>query len=226
MPRTLTRPALVLLCVALALPALALPSPDIAAVDAYVDAAFKAAKTVGGSLVVMKGEEVVYTRDWGYKDVRAKLPVDEGTVFRVGSITKMVTGIGLLRLVERGALDLDAPIGDYLGYAVLNPRYPRAPVTLRQLMSHTSSIADGGGYSSLKSTLRGMLHKQPRGTGNFTKEKPGADYLYTNLGAGIAGALMEAASGQSVDTFMRGEVFALLGIRAAYAATRIETPLT
>ena len=89
---------------------------ELAELDAYVDRAFEAAKTVGGSLVIMKGEDVVYARDWGYKDLRNKLPVDENTYFRTASITKMITGIGIMRLVDMGLLDLDEDISTYLGY--------------------------------------------------------------------------------------------------------------
>ena len=80
---------------------------ELAELDAYVDSAFKASKTVGGSLIISKGEDIVYARDWGYKDLRNKLPVDENTYFRTASITKMITGIGIMRLVDMGLLDLD-----------------------------------------------------------------------------------------------------------------------
>ncbi|HSK68467.1 MAG TPA: serine hydrolase domain-containing protein [Candidatus Limnocylindria bacterium] len=223
MRRALPRFFAILLSLCLAFPAAA-QAADVSAHDAFVDAAFRAAKTVGGSLVVMKGGEVVYARDWGYKDLTKGLAVDEDTAFRVGSVTKMVTGVGLLKLVEQGKLDLDAGIGDYLGYPVAAPRWSRTPLTLRQLMSHTSSVTDDGGYSSLSSTVRGMLSKKARAAANFTGDKPGSRYLYTNLGAGVAGALAEAVSGVSLDALRRREVFAPLGIRAAYAASLLPDP--
>lgn len=103
---------------------------ELAQLDAYVDRAFGAAKTVGGSLVIMKGEDVVYARDWGYKDLRNMLPVDENTYFRTASITKMITGIGIMRLVDMGLLDLDEDISTYFGYKIANGRYPAIPLTL------------------------------------------------------------------------------------------------
>ena len=61
---------------------------------------------------------------------------------RVASISKLVVGLGVMRLVEQGKLDLDKPVGDYLGFPVANPAFPADPVTLRQLLSHTSSLHD------------------------------------------------------------------------------------
>lgn len=105
------------LCLLLLLPSLSLADVEaITELDAYVDQAFRAAKTVGGSLVVMKDGQIVYARDYGMKDKARELPVDENTFFRTASITKMISGIGLMRLVDMGLLDLDAEIGRYLGY--------------------------------------------------------------------------------------------------------------
>ena len=192
--------------------------------DAYVDRAFKAAKTVGGSLVIMMGEEIVYARDWGYKDLRNQAPVDEHTYFRTASITKMITGIGIMRLVDMGLLDLDEEISTYFGYKIANGRYPAIPITQRQLMSHTSSVSDNGGYSGSRSKISEMLAADHDRRGNFTGTRPGTAYSYSNLGAGVTGSIIEAVTNMSIDTFMRGAVFEPLDIEASYSPSRLTNP--
>ena len=194
---------------------------ELAELDAYVDSAFKASKTVGGSLIISKGEDIVYARDWGYKDLRNKLPVDENTYFRTASITKMITGIGIMRLVDMGLLDLDADISTYFGYKIASGRYPAIPLTLRQLMSHTSSISDNGGYSRSGNKVSEMLAAVHDRRGNFTGKRPGAAYSYSNLGAGVTGSIIEAVTNMSIDTFMRGAVFEPLNIEASYSPSRL-----
>ncbi len=192
--------------------------------DSYVDQAFHAARTVGGSLVISKHGQIVYARDWGYKNLRTKEPVDENTYFRTASITKMVTGIGLMHLVDQGQLDLDEDISHYFGYPIANGHYPAIPLTLRQLMSHTSSISEGGGYSNIRSTVADMLAASYDRRSNFTKTRPGSTYRYSNFGAGLTGAVMEAVSGKSIDSYMRSAIFRPLGIDASYSASRLSSP--
>lgn len=194
------------------------------AIDARIDAYFKKAKTVGGSLVVMSKGRLVYSRDWGYKNLSARAPVDANTFFKTASITKMVTGIGLMTLRDSGRLELDRDISDYFGFRIGNPYYPNIPLTLRQLMSHTSSLSENGGFSNGRYTVSDMLTLSHRRTGNFIKKKPGSVYSYSNFGGGLAGALMEAVTDQSINRYMTQAVFAPLGMEAAYSASLLKTP--
>lgn len=209
-----------ILCLALILPfTYAEQLPNV--LDAFVDEAFATTRTIGGSLVIMKGGEIVYARDYGYKNLRNKEPVDQNTYFRAASITKLITGIGLMTLVDQGRLALDEDISHYFGYPIANGYYTRIPLTLRQLMSHTSSVSEGGGYSSIRKEVSQMLAKSYNRQSNFYKEKPGSTYRYSNFGAGLTGSIMEAVSKLSIDSYMRQAVFLPLGIDASYSASRL-----
>lgn len=202
------------------LSALAEPLGEI---DKIVDQAMQRHKVTGGSVVIYLKGKLVYARDYGCRRKSPKEPVDEHTYFRVASITKFVTGIGLMRLKEQGFVDLDADISIYLGGNLGNSEFPDTPITLRQLMSHTSSIHDQGGYGLKGSRLSTMLSLANRRTSNFVSgKKPGASFRYSNFGAGIVGAVMEAVTGQSINTAMNRLVFEPLGIEAAYSATLIQ----
>ena len=200
----------------------ALAGPDD--LDAQVDAAFARSKAVGGALVVAMGQDIVYERYYGVQQKTTGVPVTENTYFRSASVTKLVTGIGLLQLMEQGVLEPDADISAYLGYTVRNPRYPDDPITLRQLMSHTAGLNEDSSYSRRSSLLREMIESTQKARANFKDVQPGTAYEYSNFGAGITGSVMEAVTGQDVSSYMREAVFAPLGIDAAYTVTQLEHP--
>ena len=199
-------------------------SGDFTETDAQVDSYFKKSSTVGGCLVVAVGGQVVYQRDYGYSNKNHKQPVTEDTYFRIASITKMVSAIGIMQLKEQGLLDLDEDISEYFGYQIVNPNYPKIPITLRQCMSHTTSLSQNGGYSYESRTIHDMLAKEVRRPSNFTREKPGDHYSYSNFGAGLMGSIMEAVTGVSINQYMTEHLFKPLGIDAAYGAGFLTEP--
>ena len=203
------------------LPALA---EDTQGMDEQVDAAFRRAKAVGGAFIVAKGGEIVYERYYGVQQKTTHVPVSEKTYFRCASVTKLVTGIGLMRLMEQGVLAPDESIGTYLGYTVYNPRYPNKPVTLRMLMSHTAGLNENSSYSRQSSLLQDMLDVTRKAKANFNDVEPGTKYVYSNFGAGVTGAIIESVTGQHVSSFMRQEVFEPLGIDAAYDVHQLAEP--
>lgn len=191
-------------------------------IDETVDRIFRNGKTIGGSVVVVMHGQIMYARDYGYKQLSRREPVDERTYFRLASVTKLISGVGAMQLVEKGLLDLDADISAYFGYEIKNPYFPRIPMTLRQAMSHTLSVSEGGGYSGIRNKVRDMLDYSLKRRGNFLDQKPGDEYVYSNFGAGLVGAMMEAVSGQSVNAYMRDNVFTPLGIDASYSASLLQ----
>ena len=212
---SMRRMALCVLAFLFAFPAAAeLSAPRQAEADAFFDALFQKSQAVGGVVLVSQGGERQYSYAYGWGDKAKTRPVTEDTVFKVASVTKMVTAIGVMRLVEQGKLSLDEPLTDLNGAAVRNPRYPQSPVTLRQVMSHTSSLCSTAPYSR-----RPLWAQIDRDSGYFCAWQPGTRYEYANLNGGFLGSLIERASGQSLNTYMAENVFSPLGINAAYAAT-------
>ena len=202
-----------------------LPSPTAQnpALDAALADIFPRFRTSGAVVAVAKAGEIVYHYDFGYAYKQGKEPVTPETYFRAASVTKLVSAIRVMQLVQEGLLDLDAPIGDYLGYEVLNTKHKNEPVTLRQLMTHTSSISDSGGFSSNLS-LDTFLDASLRHNGNWNDRAPGSKYQYSNFGAGLMGSLMEAVTGQNVNDTMHEGVFDPLGIDAAYHISLLGDP--
>ena len=91
------------------------------------------------SIVLVDDQEILWARGYGYEDLKKLLKADANTVYRVGSVSKLFTDIGIMQLVERGEVHLDAPITDYL--PEFRPRSSfNKDITLRQLMSHRSGL--------------------------------------------------------------------------------------
>lgn len=193
--------------------------------DERVDKVFSGAKTVGGAFLIAKNGEMVYERYYGVQQKTTRVPVSADTYFRCASVTKLVTGIGVMKMMEAGMLAPDEDISAYLGYTVYNPRYPDTPVTLRMLMSHTAGLVENASFGYKSSILSDMISVKKKAGTNFKKDvRPGSQYAYSNFGAGITGAIVEAVTGKDVSTFMREFLFAPLGIDAAYTATQLESP--
>jgi len=193
--------------------------------DARVDQVFRSMKSVGGAFVVAQHGEIVYERYYGVQYQKTKQPVTEKSYFKCASVTKLVTGIGIMKMMDEGLLDPDEDISTYLGYTVRNKRYMDKPITLRHLMSHTAGLVENSSFSHKSSILSDMIDVKKKAGSNFkSKVRPGSEYTYSNFGAGITGAVVEAVTGKDVSTYMRETLFAPLGIDAAYHVSQLEEP--
>ncbi|WP_200888656.1 serine hydrolase domain-containing protein, partial [Staphylococcus aureus] len=94
----------------------------------------------------------------GLADISASRPVTADDPVRIASISKLVVAIGVMRLVEQGRLDLDADVSRWLGWKLRNPAFPDAPISLRLLLSHRSSLTDRVDYVlPLDADMRAVL---------------------------------------------------------------------
>ena len=176
------------------------------------------------SVLAIRAGKVVYQQQFGARYLGrdgTSLPAGPETMYRVASVSKLVTTIGLMRLIEEGKLSLDVDVGDYLGYPVRNPHFPAQPVTLRTLLTHTSSLRDAGAYFwGADTTLRDVFTPGTKAYGSGRmwagNAGPGAYFTYCNLGWGVIGTVMEKVSGERFDRLMRRLVLAPMAIRGGY----------
>jgi len=146
----------------------------------------------------------------------ADKPATPDTLYRIASISKMMTTLGLMRLVEAGRMDLDADVSGYLGFRLRNPHFPDRPITLRTLLTHRSSLRDEAGYSwPLATSLKDVLTPgDPKTWSN--RAGPGDYFTYCNLGWGVIGTAMERVTGERFDLLMGRLLLQPLGITAGY----------
>ncbi len=191
------------------------PAPLSDDAAAAVGAIAKKYRSVGLTLALIDGGKVAYTYEYGWADKKAEIPMSVNSKIRIASVSKVFTTMNALAARDLGALTLDQPVGDILGYEVSNKDYPDTPVTLRHLMTHTSSLYDSGVKYSIK---KGLTNK-----GNYDSEKPGSAeaWRYNNFAAGVVGAVTEKALGVTLLDFSRSYFFDSMGIDAAFHAKTI-----
>jgi len=152
----------------------------------------------------------------GLADPAAGRPITPDDLARIASVSKLVVAIGVMKLVEQGRLDLDSDVSAKLGWRLRNPAFPDRPVTLRMLLSHTSSIRDHDDQYAvpLGESVAGAMADpgswDPRhgpGDGFFT---------YANMNFPIIGSLVERATGERFDIWMRREVIEPMRIDACF----------
>ena len=111
---------------------------------------------VGGSLIVSTEDydEIVHC---GFSNLKNKTLINDNTLFKVASISKIITTIGVLKLYEKGLLDLDSNINDYLDFEITNPNFIDKPITVEMLLNHTSSLSDLNKFNA--TTLSDLFKK-------------------------------------------------------------------
>lgn len=197
------------------------------AVDAATDRALAAivadpaCELASLSVLALRHGRPLYQAQFGQRSIAAHLPADADTLYRIASISKLMTTIGVMRLIEAGKLELDADVGQYLGFSLRNPHFPARAITLRTLLTHTSSLRDDAGYSwPLATALSTILVPGAPGYGAGAMWSgdagPGDFFTYCNLGWGVIGTIMERVSGERFDLLMQRLLLSPLGIHGGY----------
>ena len=159
-----------------------------------------------------KGETAVRAAGVADRATGRKLTADDPA--RIASISKLVVAIGVMRLVEAGTLDLDADISRWLGARLRNPAFPDAPITMRQLLSHTSSLTDTVDYVlPLDADMQAVL-ADPKAWD--AEHAPGRFYRYANFNTPVVAAVMEKATGERFDLLMKRLVLDPFELDACY----------
>jgi CubicO group peptidase (beta-lactamase class C family) len=183
--------------------------------DGLVPFAMETGDIAGGVVVVVKDGATLLQKGYGYADVEAKRPVDpQLTLFRAGSVAKLVTHTAVMQLVEQGKLDLDADIQGYLDLPV--PQAHDKPVTLHNLMTHT------GGFEELVRSLMASdpqaflsLEEYAKATRPARIFPPGQVPSYCNYCLTLEGYIVQRVSGQPFDDYLDRHIFEPLGMQHA-----------
>lgn len=170
-------------------------------------------QAVGLTVAAVKDGEIVYTGAFGMKNLDEGTPLATEDLFRIASISKSFSATAIMQFVEAGVISLDDDIGDLIGFEVRNPHYPDIPITVRMLLSHTSSINDSGGYFTLD-TIHPDIN--PDWQNSYNSYKPGTDYEYCNLNFNMIGAVLERLSGIRFDQYIEQQILNPLGIYGGY----------
>jgi CubicO group peptidase (beta-lactamase class C family)/D-alanyl-D-alanine dipeptidase len=169
------------------------------------------------SIVLVDKDTTVWARGFGHANPRDSVAATARTIYRVGSVSKLFTDIALMRLVERGALDLDAPVTRYL--PDFHPANPfGGDITLRQLMTHHSGLVReppvGSYFDSTAPPLADVVASLNR---TALVYRPGSRYKYSNGALQTVGLVLERAAGEPFPRYLRDSVLVPLGMtRSAF----------
>jgi len=192
------------------------PRPGFAdKLDAAVQDAQAKREMPAIGLEVVQGDRVVYSRGYGKADLASGRPMTDTTPTVIGSTSKPLTALAVLRLVQLGKVALDTPIVRYL--PDLEFKDPRASaITLRQLLTNRSGFTVGFSGPAWERPLAApddALERQAREIAAMPLDfAPGQGYRYSNRGWTLAGYLVQKVSGIPIETFLRTEVFEPLGM--------------
>ncbi len=164
---------------------------------------------------------------FGFRNEQQKLPVNADTKFRIASISKSFTALGLMKLLDQKKIKLNDDVSKFLGFLLRNPNFPNSPITFKMILSHTSTIADGTGYDQFLTETYNtkpilnisnvlMVNGSVYTNDMFLNKKPGTFFNYCNLNFGILGTLIEKLSCQRFDVYLKNEILQPMGINASF----------
>src|SRR5262249_27382237 len=194
-------------------PAAEMTTADIEAfMDGLMPLQLERGDIAGAVVAVVKDGKLLFAKGYGYADVAAKKPVSpEDTLFRPGSISKLFTWTAVMQLVEQGKLDLDRDVNDYLDFKIPST-FPQ-PITLRNIMTHTSGLAETAKDLFVKDTA----DMKPLGAylADHIPNRifpPGTTPAYSNYATTVAGYIVQRVSGKPFDEYIATNILQPLGM--------------
>jgi CubicO group peptidase (beta-lactamase class C family)/D-alanyl-D-alanine dipeptidase len=167
------------------------------------------------SIALVDGKQIVWAQGFGYQDSEHKIPATAHTVYRVGSVSKLFTDIGIMQMVEAGKINLDAPVNQYIpDFHPVNP-FP-GPITLRELMSHRSGLLReppvGNYFDPTEPTLQATVRSM-----NPTElvYEPGTHSKYSNAGIAVVGYTLQELNHQPFPEYLKQAVLSPMGMTAS-----------
>ncbi len=174
---------------------------------------------VGLSVAVVKNGKMYYTHSFGLKNIENNTALTNESMFRIASISKSFTVTSLMQIIEKKKLSLDDDASKLMGFTIRNPRYPDKVITLRMLLSHTSSINDSQGYFTLDVIDPA---KNPDWEKCYNDYEPGNGYEYCNLNFNMAGAILEKYSGERFDEYVVNHVLKPLNLKGGHNVNNLD----
>jgi CubicO group peptidase (beta-lactamase class C family) len=194
--------------------------------EKVAESEFKRLQMPGIAYLAVKGDSIIHMNCKGYADIQKEKSFTPQTRMIIASISKTIAVTAIMQLYEKGLVSIDEDINNYLPFEVRNPNFPDEKITVKMLLTHKSSIVDGGypqdyylfGYVDYPEALMDFEKNYLTKSGshytnkNFLEEKPGSTYSYSNVAAALLACLVEHISGTDYNTYCKTNIFAPLGM--------------
>ena len=193
---------------------------------------YKAANSVPGlTSLIYKNGQVIWDKNYGYRNLQLQTLIDDSTYFQIGSISKTFIAASIMQLWQAGLINLENDINNYLpsGFTVRNPNYPDDSITVKMLLVHTASIRTNWekinplvtcGDSPIALDYFLANYFTPGGSyyspNNFYNYAPGSTWNYTNEGAGLLSLIVENLTGKSFSEYCSDSIFTPLSMNSSH----------
>ena len=190
------------------------------AVDRFVTAEMSAAHVPGAALAVVEGDRIVHVKGYGVADPGGT-PVGPQTPFVLGSLSKSFTALAVMQLVERHAVELDAPVQRYLPWFATADRDASRRITIRQLLLQTSGLPERAGLAWLADgdESEGALERRVRALASEPLTRAvGSAFQYCNGNYDTLGLVVQSVSGSSYERYIEANVFVPLQMASSFTS--------
>lgn len=188
-------------------------------VQGHLESFYNSERMGGFAVAVFSKDSILYSKGFGFADIESNIPYTTKTQQYLASVSKISIGISLLKAQELGLLKISDPINLHLPFEVNNPHFPDTPITIEHLATHTSSldyneavveslyIKESEKDKLLKPFMEDYFTKGTYDEVLFTKNSPGDNWNYSNIGAALAAYIIEYKSGMSYANFTKTHIF-------------------
>ncbi len=180
----------------------------------------------GFAICAVNDDSIIWSNAYGKANIESGLDMNIDATMMIASISKTITSTAVMQLWENGLINIEYDINEYLPLKIRNPYFPDIPITIKQLLTHTSSINDGTAYDesyhcgdpaiSLKYWIKNYFivgGEFYNATENFNNWQPGEKLEYSNVGFGLLGYLVEEITGISFNEYCRRNIFDPLNMK-------------
>lgn len=181
----------------------------------------KDSKMPGFAVVIIKYDSVVFSKGYGFADIKSKSPYTPETIQPIGSVSKTFIGLALIKAVEQRYFTLETNINDILPFKVFNPNFPNTPIQIKHLATHTSGLLDNDSTYlntyvlgkkptvTLKDLLKDYFSSDGKmySKANFATTESGKTFNYSNLASSLAAYIIEVKTNTSFEKYTQKNIF-------------------
>lgn len=193
---------------------------------------------VGSNVLVLDNQNYIENVCSGFSNFENQIQTTTDSIYRIASISKVIVAIGVLKLYEKGLVDLDEDISKYFGFKIRNPKFPDDIITLRMIFTQTSSIVDDGGlidgvykgYDGSNQTddfitVESLLTPGSEHFGiGYSNYKPGTNFIYSNFGCGLLACVCEIITKKYFTEYIKEVLLLPLEIYSGFRLEDLKYP--
>ncbi|MGZ5418169.1 MAG: serine hydrolase domain-containing protein, partial [Nocardioides sp.] len=195
-------------------------APGFSGIDAFVEAEMDAQRIPGLSLAIVSDDQIVHMRGFGQADQSGRA-VSPQTPFVIGSVSKSVTALAIMQLVEAGEVKLDAPVSRYIPWFRVADEEASAQITVRHLLNHTSGLSTktGRSFQGNGDTTDSALEQAVRKLSSVElTELVGEVHQYSTINYSVLGLIVQVVSEQSYEEYVQEHIYDPLKMRKSFTS--------